>query len=335
MAEEVRTFQEIITDVLRRGKIATSITTADSNAVSAIRGFLNQRYDQVAFARKWHWREDTRLLTTTAEYNTGTVSVTDGQRRVTLSAAATISTEFEGRYFKVDGTNEWYEIISVSSVASRTLELAAPYIGATNATATYQIARNKYGLWPDFADIYDVTLFQRFTHNPLIEKSTEDMTTLLAQYPDSEDTYPVYYSIGDVQDYNHGPTMGNNFIMGYDFMGEPETPALIFFPRLFSETVLEIKYGRQIIKLNANTDEPWIPREKRVVLVFGALADWFATQRNNNAFLLWDKKFENYLGAMKADFDKTTSRAQLSPAGYYRVRERELNIYPVTYRSSS
>jgi len=320
---EVRTFVDIQNEILRRGKIASSTTTVNAQDLTAIKSFINSRYDEIAFSRKWNWREDSRLLTTIAKYDTGTADVTNGQRRVTLSAAATVTDNFLGRYFKVNGDSEYYEIISVSSTASRTLELATPYVGTTSATASYTIFKNKYGVWPDFADVYSIKAFGSLGGNELAPLETEEMGSYQAQLQLLESTYPTHYSIGDKLMYD-GPTMGNNFIMGYDFMGGADTSelSLVLWPMVTASNVLEVKYGVQIIKLTDDTDEPLMPREKRIVLVYGALADWFGMQRVETAQAIWETKYNSYLAKMKADFDPSTSRVQLVAERPSRVRVR-------------
>jgi len=324
---EIRTYADIQNEILRRGKIATDTTTASSNDLAKIKTFINNRYvNEIAFAKKWNWREQTRLLTTTASYTTGTSNVVKGARQVTLSAATTVTNDFVGRYFKVGGDKEYYEILAVNTT-SRTLQLATAYIGTTNTVAAYTVFRNKYGIWPDFQEVYEIRVFGRYDLNPLEAVSTEQMTEMQGKFGPTQVIFPTHYSVGNEQPY-FGPPMGSEFLMGYDFMGNPNTLSLVLFPQITNQQALEIKYGRRPIPLNADLDEPIIPMENREVLVFGGLADWFGVQRNETAMTFWEGKYNNYLNKMKAHFDQTISRAKIVAEDKYRKKQP---IYPIIY----
>jgi hypothetical protein len=333
MATEIalRTFEDILNEIIRRGKIETSIDTVNEDHLTALKGFVNTHYQEIAYARTWNWREESRLLELTPKYTAGTASVTNASRAVTLSASASIievTDNFVGRYFQVDGDTQYYEIISVDTT-NRVLYLAASYIGTTNAAATYKIFRSKYGLWPDFADLYDIRLWGTITNNPLGVLTTEEYGNLTAKFGPGEGQYPTHYYIGDQIAYS-GPTMGANFIMGYDFMGSPNNLSLAFYPMILSQKIVEVKYGKQVQNLVEDTDEPLIPRDKRLILVYGALMDWFATQRNETAQAIWKAMYDETLRKMKADFDKTVSRPKLVAINPYKRRSPSLPIRFIT-----
>ena len=314
----IRTFQDIIEEVLRRGKIASGISSASSEELTTIKGYINNRYTQeIAPMKKWRWREQSRSITTIPVYTTGTVAVTQDQRRVTLSAAATVTSNFKGRYFKVDGDDEYYEIISVSSTSNRTLELSSPYVGTTDATATYKIFKNRYGLWPDFSDIYNIKVVGKTLGDFPYLVNTGDIDELLTQQGITTGSYPTHATIGDVLEYD-GPDMGANFIMGYDFMGVPETNNLVLFPMILPQLILDIKYGIQVQPLVELTEEPLLPRDDRIILVYGALADWYSTQRNETSQAIYTRLYTQKLGELEGDFDLTNTTASLIPTNKYR-----------------
>lgn len=328
----VRNFRDIIEAIMRRAKIADEFANIDTLTLTTLKELINSKYEEVTFAKKWEWRATTRTINTTPKYTTGTASVTNGQRRVTLSAAATVTTDFKNRYFRVSGDAEYYEIISVSSTANRTLELATTYKGTTAATASYTIWKSKYGLFPDFIDLFDITP-QAATSllgvAPMEDVSQNEMAVLQATAPFAETAYPEKYTIEGVQNYS-GPTMGTNFIMGYDFMGGAgyDVRSVVFYPSIFSQVLLNVKYGKYVPLLVNNTDEPLLPKEERGVLVKGALADWFSIQRLEKTQLLWQKMYDDHLGRLKGAFDKTENRLELCPENY---RKNQLSLVPRTY----
>ncbi len=332
-AFRVRTFKQIIEAVMRRAKISDSFTTIDSLSLESLKEIINSRYDEILFEKKWQWRSTVRSIISEAKYTTGTVSVTNGQRQVTLSAAATVTDNFKNRYFKVDGDSNFYEVIAVSSTTARTLELSVPYNGTTNATASYTIWKNKYGLFPDFVDLYDISIqgtLNLFGQNPLEEVTPDQMTALLATNPFREETHPRYYTITGLQNYDTGPGMGTNFIMDYDFMSGLDTNVrpIIFYPAIFNQTIIDIQYGYRPLPLVLDEDEPLIPPEERGVLVKGALSDWFGIQRMKDDQKLWEAYYQEHLDKMKTAFDKTESRVSLVVD---RRRRRGLPAYPKSY----
>ncbi len=322
----VRTFEDVLNAVLERAKIADNIDVAEPKTLVTLKRFVNDRYHNVAYLKKWPWREDTRLLITTAKYTTGTASVTNGQKEVDLDTAIDVS--YEGRYFRVGTEKEYYEIISVTDAANGIFLLSAPYQGTTAAAATFTIFRNKYGLYPDYADIVEITPFgntSAFSPKPLEVVDSEQMSKLQSMYPLMETSYPTHYTIQDNLNYD-GPAMGPNFVMGYDFMGEgPETPGLVLFPNIFLSNAVQVKYGLQISPLVEDDDEPLIPFEKRRILVYGALSDWFALQNKTDQANLYEGKFTVMLSNMKSDFDKAEVRVKLVTQ---RGGRRRLALYP-------
>lgn len=326
--KSVRTFIDILDAIVERAKIATSFSSATADTQNLLKRIVNDRYHQVSFSKKWPWRSDTRVMVTSAKYTTGTASVTNGQKEVDLSAAATIDSTFEGRYFRVNSDQEYYEIISVNDAANGLFLLSAPYKGTTDTAASYTIFRNKYGLYPDYADIIEITPFGTanvFSPKPLEEVNSEEMSQLQSLYPFRESQYPTHYTIEDNLDYD-GPTMGPNFVMGYDFMGQgPETQSVVFFPNIFNSTAVQVKYGLQVTPLVEDTDLPIIPFEKRRVLVNGGLSDWYSLQGNKDMAESFEGKFSLMLSQMKADFDKAEVRVKLTPS---RGGRRRLPVYP-------
>lgn len=328
--QTTRTFEDIILAVLERGKIALSIDAAEEGTLNAIKRFINDRYDQVAFSKVWPWREDTRDIVTTPKVTAGTASVTNGLREVILSTG-TVDQSFKGRTFQITGSQDIYEIIAVHDAPNRKFQLSAPFVGTTDAAANYTIYRNDYGLFPNYSEIVEVTpsgVAGIYNPRPLELVNSEEMSELRAMFPGKEQQFPTHCTIQDRIIYS-GPFMGPNFIMGYDFMGEGPTNSISFYPNILQANLIHVKFGKQLIKLDNLDDEPIIPTDRRKVLVYGALADWYSLQGKEDLFSFYDKKFEQFLNRMMADFDKTETRACLSPirpVGRYTRKGRK--IYP-------
>jgi hypothetical protein len=290
---------------------------------------LNTKNEEIGMSRKWSWRGDMRLIKTTPIYTTGTASVIAGSREVILSAAATVTDDFKGRFIRMTGDPEWYEIIAVTSTASRTFQLACAYNGTTDTAAAYTIWRSKYGLFPDFADIYDIIPMSGtglLNPRPLEPMAWNEYISYLSFTPLASSQYPTHYSINGKEVYQ-GPDMGAQFIMGYDFMDDDtvDDDALWLFPQLNTAGVLQVHYGKQIVPMIELTDEPLIPRDKRHILADLVAADIMTAHVGNlEVGDRLSKRALNKLGQMQSDFDQTDSVAQLVP------RRRRRRILPST-----
>lgn len=332
MPYQVRTFEDCILSVIEQTKLAKGISDLDTETLGKIKRMLNSKYEEIGMSRKWSWRGDMRLVKTTPVYTTGTAHVINADRQVTLSAGATVTDDFKGRFLRITGDPEWYEIIAVTSTASREFQLAGPYKGDTATAASYTIWRSKYGLFPDFADIYDILPLSGsglLQNTPLTPLAWNEYISYLSIPPTSSAQYPTHYSINGKEVYQ-GPTMGSQFIMGYDFMDDDDVDdeALWLFPQLLSECVLQVHYGKQINPLIDLDDEPLMPRDKRHILANLVAADMMISHVGNTE--IGDRMFKRAiksLGEMQADFDRTDSVAQLVP------RQRRRRRLPSTVYS--
>ena len=310
---EIKTFGDSIDFIREQTKADSSDET-----VTKIKRLYNVKYQELGMKKKWGWRGDVRWLKTTPEYTTGTVSVTNADRNVTMSAAATVTDDFKGRFIRIGSDSEYYEIVAVTSTASRTFMLSAPYKGTTNATATHTTWRAKYGLWPDFADLYKVV---PMTGNALLyAKSLDELPwsqfiNKMSNAPFSSSQYPTHCSVQGKEVYQ-GPDMGSQFIMGYDFMDNDEVddPALWVYPSRHDEQLFQVFYGKQVAPLIELTDEPLVPREKRLIPCYMVLEDWYLGQHNNiEIYREYQSKASKGIREMLADFERSDNQTQLVP----------------------
>ena len=318
----IKTFEDMINYVREHAQIADSIDNMSTEDLDAVKRLLNEGLDIFSFHKLWPWREKTRQLLTDAKQTTGTISVTDGSRLATFSAANTVTLAYKGQFIRIGSDPEWYEIIAVTDAANRQVALSTEYKGTTAATATYVMFRGKYGLWPDYADTVAITPMGPTgisSRTPLRKLTRDEYVNLVAESPFRESTYPEFFYIADFENYD-GVDMGDEFIMGYDFMEADANDlpltnkAIWFYPRIFNETMLEFKYGQQPEAMTSLKSVPQIPREKRMILPAYALKEWFLTRTQNMALAdRYEIKYEKLLRKIAGDFDITDSNPQLTP----------------------
>lgn len=326
---QCKTFGDLISFVRENSKADTADETTQK-----IKRIINVKYQDLGMKKKWSWRGAHRWFKTTPEYSTGTASITNADRNVTLSAAATVTDDWKGRFIRFGADSEYYEIIAVTNAASRQFALSAPYKGTTTATSTYVTWRGKYGLWPDFADLYRVV---PMTGNALLyNKELEELgwsqfIRKMSTSPFSNAQYPTHCSVQGKEVYQ-GPDMGNQFIMGYDFMDNDEVddPALWVYPGRCNEQLMQVFYGLQVGPLIDDSDEPLVPREKRVCIGYMALADWYLSQINNIELSReFEAKANKMIREMVADHEKSDNQLQLVPDN--KRRNRALTNTRISY----
>jgi len=137
------------------------------------------------------------------------------------------------------------------------------------------------------------------------------MIETIANNPDAEG-YVAGVTVMGFTAYS-GPKLGQ-FVLGYDFLNDDRENdlELVTFPHVPDEThTLHIIYQKKVGELKNATDEPIMPLEKRQVLVYGALADMFFRERNQDLGQFFEAKFAKMLGDMENDQEFTDERPLL------------------------
>lgn len=302
-AIKAHTFSDIYKAVLRRLKIPIT----DTDALDSCKESINTRYETAIFRKKWPWRTTYRDLRILKKKTDGTLSVTEGSRSVTGTSTG-FTSDHKGWNIEIDNRDEIYEIIAVDA-ATQIITLSSEYNGTTNSTATYTSYKNKYGLWPDLEEIDFITSSQ--SARPIDLVSPRELYEFIVGNPGLEG-YPLAATMYSLKDYQ-GPTP-NNFMLNYDFLsdGLDNDYMLEVYPHIPDKNyTIRIHYCRKGSPLDADTDEPLIPREKRHLLVYGALADMCVRERLDETAALYETKFVDLLAEMEADREYTDARPRL------------------------
>lgn len=136
-----------VTEIVERVK---SLSRAGRNTDSKIRGVVQDVYlREIPSKFDWNFMLVSSGITTIAQYNNGTVSVTTGATTATFSSTALITAAMVGRKFNVTGDGAVYQITSLSSATSFTI--TPPYQSTQNATnQSFTIFQPNYSLAGDF-----------------------------------------------------------------------------------------------------------------------------------------------------------------------------------------
>lgn len=301
-----RTFLDLQTDVMARMKLPLE-DESSPEALEACKGFINSRYDRIAFARNWPWRKADRSIRIYSKKTAGTLNITNGARSA-VATSASFTALHKGWHIRIGSDEEIYQIIDLN-VSSQTLYLSADYIGTTNTAATYTAFQFQQGLPPDCDEVS--MIWSPKLRKPLTKVSPREFYEIAAANPQAS-SEPEIYTTYSRKAYK-GPTLGN-FILGYDFLNSDTDNDLMvcFFPLVPDQDYLEnLNYLLKVTPLDADTDEPIIPVDKRHILATGAYADMLRRERLSDDANDMENLFNLALTKMANDDESTDDRPRL------------------------
>lgn len=316
-AVELVDFLDIYSAVLEELKIPSSDTTA----LARIKRDINMVYvNEVCAKERWNWlRKDTKVVLPSV-YTTGTISVTNASATATLSAATAASIgSLANYYIKVEGSPEVYDI-SAHTSSTDTLTLSSVFIGSTNTAASYQIWTDRVALPTDCRETYQIT--HDHDNAPLLGLGKQKLNQIRLRNPSVND-YPRMYTTDDYFD----PSSGD---------GETESDryrVTRVYPALNSnQTLLHIDYIQEPDELDVDGDEPLMPLEDRIILVYGALSKAWLRERNPEQAAINEQKFSAKLGEMKAKVDDSMDFPTIEADNDYLKRKRGNSILSYNWK---
>jgi hypothetical protein len=286
-------FSDLVTAVRNELKIPDN----DDHTIDKIKFDINIIYEQeVVPYKRWLWLTGHTKAVHKNFHSVGTASVTPNSTTVILSAAPNVTLgSFQNYYFSVDGFSEVYEI-NAHTAASTTVTLSSAYQGALNATAAYKIWSDRLALPTDCKEVVEV-YHQRWRKN-MEGRGFQDFRQIVNESP-KESAFPMYFN---VQEY-HDPTPLT------DMTESDRIRIMRVHPAVTTEPVtINIDYVREIEPLIDDGDEPLMPVEDRVVLLYGALHRAWSRERNpeeaNRNYQLFQAKLARMAGKIEEGFDK-------------------------------
>jgi hypothetical protein len=299
---ELRDFDDIIDMVMEELKYQSS----DETSINRIKRDINAIYlDEVVPFKRWNWLSGHTKLQHKAYYNAGTASVTPESTTVTLSVAPTAGSGSRANFFfAVDGFDEIYTI-SAHTAGSDTVTLSSQYNGSLNATAGYKIWTDSMALPTDCKETVEV--WQDFHRDTMLACGLQEFRKMVRMSPKSA-SKPQWYHTYDYYD----PTSGT------DEYESDRYRVLKVHPSLISDTItLHVDYVKEAESLELDADEPLMPMEDRIVLVYGALSRAWARERNPEEAARNRMLFENKLARMAGKIEDGFDKPQITPNPTY------------------
>lgn len=320
MAYEVVDFQDIQDAIREELKVQSS----DTISVNRIKRVINQVYLQevVPFAR-WKWLEGSYRTIHKARYNTETCSVTPGSATVTLSVAPAASVgSFAGKKFAVDGYNEIY-IVSAHTAESTTITLSSNYTGNSSSAVGFKIWTDVVDLPTDCRETVDV--LHNFHSKPMEGIGLQKFRQLTLLNPRAE-AYPSFYYTADFYD----PSSGT------DELESDRYRRMYIHPSINkTDVTLQVDYVKEVTALSSAGDEPAMPVEDRVVLVYGSLARlWKSINNDIEQAQLAKADYNAKLARMAGKVEDSQDPPKLKPDSTYVKTRRAPRFTPAGHSMS-
>lgn len=306
-AKQIVDFSDIIAAIREEIKYQATDTVTEDR----VKRDVNAIYlDEVIPFKRWTWLAGHTDIQHKAYYNTGTCIVTQGSTTVTLTNAPAVGDGSKAGYlFASDGYQEIYTIAS-HTAGSGTIVLTSEFTGTSNATASFKV-------WTDYlsmpVDCRETTEIWHDFRRPVLEAlGIQEFRRRVLETPRFE-TKPTYYAPYDF--YDPTPLSGET---------ESDRYRLVkIHPSLTPDPItMHVDYVKQVNALDADGDEPVLPLEDRMVLVYGALARAWGRARNEERSAVNQQLFDRKLAQMAGKIEDGFDRPQLTIDNLYIVKKR-------------
>jgi hypothetical protein len=308
MAFIVKDFADIIDAVREDLKVQESDTTT----LERIERCVNMAYMDVVDFKRWPWMSGHTKVVHKAVYQDDDCSVTPDSATVTLNTAPAVGLgSFAGYKFSTSSNPEIYTILT-HTAGSTSITLSSNYQGELEDEQAYKIWREEVDLPADCKEVVEVW-HNHNNHATMEGLGRQEFRRRQNEAPKYEGR-PFYFSQTDYYD----PTSGT---------AETESDRyrrLLIHPSIYTEnTTIHIDYNKEITELDADGDEPAMPKEQRNVLVMGALMyAWASIMRNEETAAKWERKFYDKLSRMAGKVEDGFDKPQLVPDGKYMLQKR-------------
>ena len=243
------TFLEIRQRIAEMLDLDVSDTFTDPNGTveSKLKEWVNTRYRVLAGKRSWNWLIKDSILQTVTEVTTGTVSIANASASITFSSGPALSAT--GWFIRFGSDESWYEV-SGHTAGQTAATLTTPYLGTTDAAATYVLRKVYYTLPSDCGKLLDMRQTEsdakvRYVPYRLLDRYVPDRTA---------SGTPAFYTITGL------------------------TSARLYKVELYpvpdQAINLQLRYQHTVAEMSADADVPLIPEAFHDYLVWDVLSTY-------------------------------------------------------------
>jgi hypothetical protein len=293
--------QSLISAVLRT--TGHSNPTQETTKRAAILQFCNNSYQEICMGKHWAWMFATYDISIFGPNTTGTVSATNNIQTITGVGTAFDATDVKAKLY-VESVNSVYNVSEVDSTTSLTLE--TKWANDDIADAAFKLYKTQYRLPVEVDQIRAMVIDE--LNLKLVPIGTQELRRLQSENPTLEGC-PRYYSLirREVDD-------DGQFVE--------------FFPMPDRDYNVHLDYSVRILGLEDSDDcYPIIPDRYRVVLFYGALAQFYRYMNDTTSAQLADADFKRTFFRLQNDTQLTDSRLQIKNARNYKNQSRLRRLF--------
>jgi len=316
-SSQVTDFSDLIADLSNRIRGQTGVTATDTIMKRMINIALQDMH--LGFDYKFPWAERSGRLIVRAQYETGTVTATQGS--TTLTGTSTVWTTTDAFSIanarangkvKIAGGLTPYTVSTVGGAGSITL--SSKFTEATATDTTYVYYEDEYDLASDFLRPVDA---QRFSDEVNIELIGR--TEFRRRYPTN--STPGRVAVACIMD--AAPSGNTTPIRRVRFAPPPSTAMTIPYTYITSNLATS-SAGAAQANLSANADEPIIPLRYRHALVFHALYHLYRDRKDDTRSQEAKAEYTDIMLRMAADNEIGGNRPEIQPrvSSYARSAKR-------------
>lgn len=313
---QLTTFSDLYTDLLNRVRSDTSQTATSTQAKRYINIALQDMH--LGFDYRFPWAERSAILLTQAQYDTGTVTITQGSTTLTGSGTAwntanafSVNNMRANGKVRIAGSRQPYIVSSVFSDTAATL--SSKFVESDVSAETYLYYEDEYDLAADFLRPVDAQSFSDECSISIISR-----TEFRRRFPTNSTTGRP--SVACINDY--APSGNTTPIRRVQFSNAPSTAMRIPYAYITSYLAVTSS-GTAQAQLSGDTDEPIVPLRYRHAIVFHALHHWYRDKKDDSRSGEAKSEYTDIMLRASADVEVGGKRPQFQPrSGVYANRAR-------------
>jgi len=315
-------FSDLYTGLQNAVRVTTGVTATENQSKRMINIALQDMH--LGFDYRVPWAERNAVLVTQPEYNTGTLSVSQGGTTLTGSSTAwNTNNAFSranmrvGGKIQINGGTEVYEISAVASDTSATI--SSMFTQSDVSGGTYLYYEDEYSLASDFLRPIDMRQFSSPMDIELIGRT------------EFRRRYPRNYTTGKPQIatlVDKAPS-GNTTLRRLVKIYKPSDVAYSIPYSYVTANLVTASDGTAQTSFSADADEPIVPLRYRHAILLHALYNWYRDKKNDTRSQEVKNEYIDVMNRTVSDTEIGASRPSIRPriSHYIRKARRPYSSY--------
>lgn len=303
---QVTDFSDIFTMVQNALRQQTSVTATENQAKRAVNVALHDMH--IGSGERFPWAERSAILVTQDDYNTGTVTISQGTTALTGTSTAwatanafSVNNARVGGKIVINGGSEVYPVTTVTDDTN--IVLSSAFTQADVAAGSYVYFEDEYALASDYLRPLDMQFFDQNRTVELINRREFRM-----RYPRNKTVgKPLVATIEDK------PFSGSTTpVRKVRFWKPPDDFYSLPYNYVTNNLAVTVAGAEQTQLVN-DTDEPIVPLQFRHAIVFHALYHLYRDKRDDTRSQEAKAEYTDLMLRITGDHEIGRTRPQIRP----------------------